>query len=194
MRKRRYNKRILILCEGQTEYLYAKSLQMALPRDQQRSVSIEIDFDTENDPLKLVKAARRRKQKAKKEQNSYDDIWLFFDHDNWPQLPDAFAMIDQEGFRIAYSAICLEHWFILHFEDCGRAFVDGKEAERYLKKHWPTYHKTKIKHFAILEDRLEVARERAVLIRKRVVPDKEVFEQNPYTTVDHLIDYFEKLT
>lgn len=194
MRKRPYNKRILIFCEGQTEYLYAKSLQMALPREQQRSVSIEIDFDSENDPLKLVKAARKRKQKAKKEQNPYDDVWLFFDHDNWPQLPDAFQIIHQEGFEIAYSAICMEHWFILHFEDCGRVFADGKEAERYLKKHWPAYHKTKIKHFAFLKDRLEIARERAALIRKRAEPEKEVFEQNPYTTVDHLIDYFENLT
>jgi len=166
---------------------------MTLPRDQQRSVSIEIDFDTENDPLKLVKAAMKRKQRAKKERNPYDDIWLFFDHDNWPQLPDAFQIIHKEGLEIAYSAICIEHWFILHFEDCGRAFADGKEAERYLKKYWPTYHKTKIKHFAFLKDRLEVARERAALIRKRAEPEKEVFEQNPYTTIDHLIDFFEKL-
>lgn len=155
------NQRILILCEGLTEYIYAKALQMELPRPTQRSVSIEIYHSTQNDPLSLAKEATRRVKKARKERNPYDKVWLFFDHDNNPRLQAAFELIAIHDFGIAYTAICFEHWLILHYENCGRAFRNADEAMKYLKKFWPGYHKTKSKAFEELRDKLEVAMERA---------------------------------
>jgi len=138
-----------------TEYLYAKSLQMEVPRSLQRSISIEIFFQNPNDPRSLIQEAKRRERVAHKEHNAYDAIWLFFDNDRWPQLDEAFSLIQQYNYRIAYSCMCIEHWFILHFEQCGRAFVNGDEAAHYLKKLWPTYHKTKINPYRELKDRLQ---------------------------------------
>jgi len=184
------NKRILILCEGVTEYLYAKSLQSELPRSLQRSISVEIDYNSRNDPKSLTEEARKRKRKARKERNSYDSVWLFFDHDNWPQLEAAFRTIDAEGFCIAYSAMCIEHWFILHFENCGRSFQDGTEALRFLKTKWPEYHKTKLKHYEILKDDLDTAIDRAKTLRRNVQDDLPKHQRNPYFTIDKLIDFF----
>lgn len=186
------NKRILILCEGVTEYLYAKSLQSELPRSLQRSISIEIDYNSRNDPKSLAEEARKRKRKARKERNSYDSVWLFFDHDNWPQLEAAFRIIDSEGFCIAYSAMCIEHWFILHFENCGRSFQDGTEALRFLKTKWPEYHKTKLKHYEILKDELDTAIDRAKTLRSNVQTDLPKHQRNPYFTIDKLIDFFDE--
>ena len=186
------NKRILILCEGVTEYLYAKSLQSELPRNLQRSISIEIDYNSRNDPKSLAEEARKRKRKARKERNSYDTVWLFFDHDNWPQLEAAFRIINTEGFCIAYSAMCIEHWFILHFENCGRSFQDGTEALRFLKTKWPEYHKTKLKHYEILKDDLGTAIDRANTLRRNVQTDLPKHQRNPYFTIDKLIDFFEE--
>lgn len=186
------NKRILILCEGVTEYLYAKSLQSELPRSLQRSISIEIDYNSRNDPKSLAEEARKRKRKARKERNSYDSVWLFFDHDNWPQLEAAFRIIDSEGFCIAYSSMCIEHWFILHFENCGRSFQDGTEALRFLKTKWPEYHKTKLKHYEILKDELYTAIDRAKTLRRNVQTDLPKHQRNPYFTVDKLIDFFDE--
>jgi hypothetical protein len=187
------NKRILILCEGVTEYLYAKSLQSELPRNLQRSISIEIDYNSQNDPKSLAEEARKRKSKAIKERNSFDSIWLFFDHDNWPQLEAAFRIVDSEGFCIAYSAICIEHWFILHFENCGRSFQDGAEALRFLKTKWPEYHKTKLKHYQLLKNYLDTAIERAKTLRRNVQTDLPKYQRNPYFTIDKLIDFFNHL-
>jgi hypothetical protein len=186
------NKRILILCEGVTEYLYAKSLQSELPRNLQRSISIEIDHNSKNDPKSLAEEARKRKWKARKERNSYDSVWLFFDHDNWPQLEAAFKIINKEGFCIAYSAMCIEHWFILHFENCGRSFQDGTEALRFLKTKWPEYHKTKLKHYEILKDELGTAIDRAKTLRRNVQTDLPKHERNPYFTIDKLINFFDE--
>jgi hypothetical protein len=186
------NKRILILCEGVTEYLYAKSLQSELPRNLQRSISIEIDYNSSNDPKSLAEEARKRKRKARKERNLYDSVWLFFDHDNWPQLEAAFRIINKEGFCVAYSAMCIEHWFILHFENCGRSFQDGTEALRFLKSKWPEYHKTKLKHYEILKGELDTAIDRAKTLRRNVQTDLPKHQRNPYFTIDKLIDFFDE--
>lgn len=184
------NKRILILCEGVTEYLYAKSLQNELPRKLQRSISIEIDNNAKNDPKSLAIEARKRKKKARKERNAYDSIWLFFDNDNWPQLASAFKIIESERFNIAYSSICIEHWFILHFEDCGRSFQTGAEALKYLKSKWPRYKKTGMKHYQELKSNLDFAIERAIRLRNNVQVELPIHQRNPYFTIDDLIDFF----
>ncbi|EOZ99969.1 hypothetical protein A33Q_0269 [Indibacter alkaliphilus LW1] len=190
MRINKPNRRILILCEGVTEYLYAKSLQSELPRHLQRSISIEIDYNSRNDPKSLAEEALKRKRKARKDRNNYDSVWLFFDHDNWPQLEAAFRIVDSEGFCIAYSAMCIEHWFILHFENCGRSFQDGAEALRFLKTKWPEYHKTKLKHYEILKEDLETAIVRAKTLRSNVQTDLPKHQRNPYFTIDKLIEFF----
>jgi hypothetical protein len=189
----RINKRILILCEGATEYIYAKSLQMELPRDLQRSVAIEIFYQTQNDPKSLVQEAHRRERNAIKERNAYDTIWLFFDNDNWPQLGEAFTLIYKYGYRIAYTSICIEHWFILHFEHTGRSFNNGEEAVRYLNRLWPQYHKTKVNAFAVLKDRLEAAIERANIINQNQEAGVAIHERNPYFTLQELISFFKQL-
>ncbi len=193
MKPEKPNKRVLILCEGETEYFYAKALQQNLPRNTQRFVSIEINHGSKSDPKSIAKEAKRKKTKASKERNPYEQIWIFFDNDNWPQLADAFGIIQKEGFKIAYSSMCIEHWFILHFENCGRAFSDGEEAFRHLKKIWPEYHKTKINHYHELSDRLNEAINRARTINKNHTMEIEIYRKNPFFTIGELIDFFRAL-
>ena len=193
MTKLRLNERILILCEGATEYLYAKSLQMELPRNLQRSVSIEIYFQSQNDPKSLVSEARRRERAAQSERNPYDTIWVFFDNDRWPQLAQAFELIERFGYRAAYSSMCIEHWFILHFEQCGRAFANGEEATRYLKALWPAYHKTKVNAYYELRAQLQDAISRAIMVNQHQDNELPIHRRNPYFTVQELVDFFEQL-
>jgi hypothetical protein len=187
------NKRILILCEGVTEYIYAKSLQRDLPRSQQRSISVEIIYQTQNDPRSLALSARKKVKAAQRDRNPYDTVWLFFDNDNSPNLAEAFRIISSEGFQIAYTSICIEHWFILHFENCGRSFGSGQEALTYLQKLWPNYHKTKSNPYVELKDRLEQAISYAELIVRNKVDNLEIFEMNPYFTLKEFVDFFTKL-
>lgn len=189
----RVNQRILILCEGVTEYIYAKSLQMDLPRSLQRGISIEIIYQSQNDPKSLALEAKRKARAAQQERNPYNTVWIFFDNDNSPNLSEAFKIIQKEGFKVAYSSICFEHWFILHFESCARPFNNGKEALRYLQKLWPQYHKTKSNAYKELRNRLEQAVSRAVVIMQNQTDDVEIHNKNPYFTVQELINYFEKM-
>jgi hypothetical protein len=182
-----------VLCEGFTEYLYTKSLQAELPRHKQRAISVDVFQGKQSDIKNLVLDAKRRALTAKKERNAYEVIWLFFDHDNQPKLREAFEMIEKEGFKIAYSAICIEHWFILHFENCGKAFTSGEEALKHLKKHMPAYHKTKTNAFVELRDKLNVAIQRAKTINSTKVKSVTLAEHNPFFTISDLYSYFEQL-
>jgi hypothetical protein len=186
-------KRILILCEGQTDLQYAKAIKQTLPRKVQRNIEIDIYTFKKKDPKNLVKEARKRKHKAKSEKNEYDEIWLFFDNDNNPNLKNAFSIIFKEGFRFAYSSICIEFWFLLHFEDNRRAFSNCHEVESHLKRYLPQYHKTKINHFEILKDNLDIAKNRARTIRTALGDIVDYPNINPYSSVDELIDFIEEL-
>lgn len=190
---RRINQRILILCEGMSEYLYAKALQQELPRALQHSIAVEIDYTHQNDPLSLAKEALRRSNKAKKERNPYNSVWLFFDHDNSPQLQAALQLVEKHKLQIAYTSICFEHWLILHYENCGRAFQNAHEAIHYLRKFWPGYHKTRSKSFEVLRDRMELAVERANLFIRNQDADQALHLRNPHFTIPELIHFFGRL-
>ena len=166
---------------------------MELPRAAQRSVSVEIYHSTQNDPLSLAKDAVKRVKKARKERNPYDKVWLFFDHDNHPRWQAGFEVIVTHGFEAAYTAICFEHWLILHYENCGRVFQNADEALTYLRKFWPAYHKTRSKAFDELRDKLETAMERAAVLVKNQDEDTPIHLRNPYFTIPDLVRYFEGL-
>lgn len=192
MKKRSTYHRILILCEGFTEEIYAKSLRTAfLSRAMQRSVTVEVVRHKKNDPLNLIAEAKKRVKQATKEKAPYEDVWLFFDHDNSPHLAEVFAIAQEEGFQLAFTAISLEFWFILHFEDCGRAFSDGDECLKHLKKLWPTYHKTKLNHLKELNGLLDIAVSRALQLEKKYQGNNMSAEFNPYTSIHRLILKFQ---
>lgn len=184
----------MILCEGKTEERYAKQMKSSLlPRSKQRSVAVEITKAKKSDPLNMCHEALVRTRKAKREKNEYDAVWLFFDHDNRPNLEDVFELLSKHDLNFAYTAICMEHWYILHFEECGRAFPDGSEAVKYLRrKHWKDYRKAKKNDFKILDSGLQSARKRASKLNK-AQKDKMIHNRNPYFTIPDLIAYFERL-
>lgn len=187
------HRRVLILCEGVTEEVYAKALRTAfLPRELQRTVTVDVVRHKKNDPLNLMAEAKDRVKQARKEKMPYDDVWLFFDHDNSPHLQDVFEQVAKHRFHLAFTAISLEYWFILHFEDCGRTFANGDDCVKYLKKHWPTYHKTKINHFVELGRYVDTAIDRAEK-REKIYAGEAILDIQPYTSVHKLVAFFKKL-
>lgn len=59
------HRRVLILCEGITEEVYAKTLRTAfLPRELQRTVTVDVVRHKKNDPMNLVAEAKERVKQA----------------------------------------------------------------------------------------------------------------------------------
>ena len=96
-----------------------------------------------------------------------------------------------------FSSICFETWYLLHFKNSTKVFTSEAELEKELKKciGMENYEKNNFKHYSILKDKLAIAKSNAEKTRLVVFEnnhDVEVFNLNPYTNVDELVDFLEK--
>lgn len=194
------SKRILVIPEGWCEYNYAQSLKQSLPRDKQRSISIEMPRPTsENSALQLLEMAKRMIKKAISEKNPFDAVWIFLDNDGQPNLETFYHKVNTASILMAYSSICIEHWFLLHFEENRMAFQNARQAYVKLESSWQNffkqpYHKTKIAHFELLKDKMPIAMERVNRIKIQAQADEIPFaHRNPFFTVDEFILFFKSL-
>ncbi len=49
--------------------------------------------------------------------NSYTQRWLMFDYDGRADFGEAVKEARKKGFKVAFSSMCIEYWFLLHFEN-----------------------------------------------------------------------------
>lgn len=197
---RRAGQHILIIPEGWCEYNYAQAFKHSLPRDKQRSISVEMPKpNNENSAFQLLDKAEVMIKKAKRDKNPYDAVWIFFDNDNQPNLPAFFQKLSNTPVNIAYSSMCIEHWFIIHFENNRQAYQNAHQALQRIETLWQqhfnqTYHKTKVNHFEKLKGNLTTAMERANSITQQAEANvTPVFNRNPFFTIQKFIQFFQSL-
>lgn len=199
MRKVKDNKRelfdrILILCEGDTEELYFKEIKSSLPRDKKRGLTIDVDKSKGRDPLSLVTEAIRRKDSAKREGNPFKEIWVVFDHDNFPNRELAIKKAKSAKLKIAFSSINIEVWFIFHFEYKLKVFLNGDEVKKYFAdKYLKVYQPGRTKVYEQIQSKTNIAIANAERLRAAKSEEIEsgVIESNlnPYLTIDALVKF-----
>ena len=114
-------KKILILCEGQTEELYFKGFKKT-------NVKLEDTGGLSN--RQIVDYAIKRK-----EEGEYDEYWVVFDMDYNPQKGDtqyfdfdnAISKAKRNDIKVAYSNDVFELWLYLHFY-----YTDQKKPQNIL--------------------------------------------------------------
>ena len=50
-----------------------------------------------------------------KEKAKYKQKWLVFDNDGHEDFAEGIRLARNQGFRVAFSNMCIEYWFMLHF-------------------------------------------------------------------------------
>lgn len=197
---RRAGQHILIIPEGWCEYNYAQALKNSLPRDKQRSISVEMPKpNNENSAPQLLDKAESMIKKARSHKNPYDAVWIFFDNDNQPNLEPFFERLKNFPVKMAYSCICIEHWFIIHFENNRQAYQNANQALQQIETLWRNqcnqeYHKTRVNHFEMLKERMQIAMERADSITQQADKDEiPVANRNPFFTIQKFIQFFRDL-
>lgn len=189
-RKTRYtNPRVLILCEGKTEKNYFNAiLQDKEYQKQLSAVRVSVYSGKNPSPDLLVQEAIKRVKAAKKEGVPFKEIWIIFDHDNHPKRKQAWEEAIKMDFKIGFSAIAFEQWYLLHFIKSTRAYSNENELERALKKYYPNYEKARNNDFTFLKHKLEKAFPNAEWLRKQLGDeDLHITDQNPWTDVDILV-------
>lgn len=55
------------------------------------------------------------KSLPQEERGKYDQRWLVFDADGRPDFHKGIKLAREKGFGVAFSNMCIEYWFMLHF-------------------------------------------------------------------------------
>ena len=194
--RRRKNKervvrtRILIMCEGETEKNYFQAIKQDKDYKARLSaLSPEVIKSKHPTPEKVVKEAMDRFKEEETKGNSFDEVWVVFDHDNHQYREKAYLEALEVDFKVAFSSIAFEVWYLLHFSKKAKPFLNAKQLEKELKKYYPKYEKARQNDFELLKDKLDIAFLNAKWLRG--LPFEEEMkhtDRNPYTDVDVLVE------
>ena len=191
-----FNKRGLILCEGETEENYFQGL---ITQDKYRrkfsSIDVRIFKPKDNSPLGLVKYAKFKIKEAKQDRNAYDFVWVIFDKDGHQKIPEAFEIARKSTpeIKIAFSLPCFEYFVLLHFEKTTKPFIKCDSVISQIKKKWlPDYEKaTNI--FEILLPKKDAGIENSKWLIEQVREDidrgKRTYELPAYSNIHDLVEY-----
>jgi len=183
-------KRILILCEGESEQIYLKGVKKTYYN---RNSSIEVELYQPNDfsPLGLTYEAKKKIKEAKKEY-PYFSVWIVFDKDDHKNIDQAFnaAIQNKPEIKIAFSNICFEYWVLMHFEQKKSYFPSSAHLIKYLEKtHSFEYSKT-MNIYEALKDRTEFALKNCNWLLKQNKFDLDIavkpYDLDAYTDFDQL--------
>lgn len=100
----------LIICEGENtepDYFNAFRLTSANIKAIGQGIST----------IGLVQKAIRIKEDERHKGNSYDQYWVVFDKDDFPNndFNTAITLAENNGIKVAYSNQAFELWFLLHY-------------------------------------------------------------------------------
>lgn len=119
---RKYQQFLLVVCEDQnTEPSYIKTFKNSFP---EHTLFLEV-AGVGKDPLGVVLAAiEQRNRLSGLTKRKIDEVWVIFDKDDADfnqaridRFNNAFAIANENAFKIAWSNEVFELWFLLHFVD-----------------------------------------------------------------------------
>lgn len=185
---------ILIVCEGsETEPRYFEAL-----RRQYKLSTITVAGGRESfrnlveNALSLREQRRQQSQKSQKRGEvgnpEFDQVWCVFDTESqalYHQCIQAVDYAEQEGLEVAISNPCIEYWYILHFEETTRPFMNGEEAKQWLRRYIQNYEEN-TSVFELIRNNTDIAIERAERIYNRH-PDGNLRFPNPSTCIYKLV-------
>jgi hypothetical protein len=191
-----FNKRGLILCEGETEENYFKGLiSQEKYRRKFQSIDVNIHKPKDHSPFGMVKRAKEMIRIAKQERNAYNFVWVLFDRDGHANIPDAFDLARKTNpvINIAYTKPCFEFFVILHFCKTTKSYSKCDKVISDIKKKWlPDYEKAS-NIFKILLPVKDAGMDNGdwVIQQFKMETDagKRVYELSAYSNVHILVKY-----
>lgn len=198
----RYAKRpgyqtIHIFVGGKTEEIYFKGKKEEIKRE---TIRIEIaPLGIGKDPRTIVKRAIQHTESRDFSSEFNDECWVVFDEDRDKQnLDEAIRLAQKSNIHVAYSNVCFELWFLLHFN-----YIDAAiGAVEYISKltnhirnkrnnrHYQ-YKKTESIYQDIIPYEKNAIRNAGKLLQR--CEKSNCWECDPSTTVHILVERLNKL-
>lgn len=179
---------LLVFVEGlRTEDAYLTYWR----RQYRDKVLIEID-PFRGGPLQLVQKAVEAKRIEVSEARRgrgrpHDQIWCMFDRDEHPNFARAVDLANRNDINLAISNLCIELWFILHF-DRHTAYIERQAAQRRTEELLGCSKVLTDSALSALAERYDRARDQAVRLDEKHAGDGSPPASNPSSSVWRLID------
>ncbi|WP_372424987.1 RloB family protein [Salinarimonas chemoclinalis] len=171
--------KITLFCEGEvTEPAYLRHIAA--------EVRIKLDIRRAGGkPAELVEAAIAARRAAKGEGFAgAHEIWVVFDCDEHPGVPELRRRAEASDVRVAYSEPCFEVWALLHMVEGLGPMTSAQAVERVCER-FPGYRRAKLLDYDAIRPHHEDAVIRAGRLRAAREQDGAT---NPYTDVDVLVE------
>lgn len=193
---RPYQKQIVIVVEGtKTERLYFEALARDF-RIQTVKVSV-IDSSGKTAPIQIVERAigTRKDLRIREEwEEDHDELWCVFDTEdgsNISGLTEAYSKADTQDVKLAVSNPSFEYWYLLHFRETDREFLNSDAVISELRNYLKAYEKNISVYFTIKKN-LTLAIHHAQILRNRNLLSWSA-KRNPSTGVDILVQVVKTL-
>lgn len=91
------------------------------------------------------------------EKQKYSKRWLVFDADGRADFADGIRLARKKGFGVVFSNMCIEYWFLLHFQDQDGSPIPmigdshSKAQIQAINKHLVSYNKKAIVPVALYD-------------------------------------------
>lgn len=111
---RKVNK-VILYCEGRnTEPSYFELFK----KNNCKVVPVVVPGHGIGSCVKFVEEANKKYNcLSKVQRNKYSQKWLVYDCDGHEDFAVSIKIARKYGFRVAFSNMCIEYWFVLHFYD-----------------------------------------------------------------------------
>ena len=179
----------MIVCEGErTEPNYFRAFRL---QSDVKTVVIGKGYNT----ISLVDEAIKLREKDKKEQEPYQQVWCVFDRDSFsPQnFNEAIRLAKNKGIKVAYSNEAFEIWYLLHFHYHDAATSRARYKSMLTQRLKQLTENSKFKYekndpdmYDLLEHLQPDAIRNAERLLNVYTPHNPAMD-NPCTTVHHLV-------
>lgn len=168
---------MLVYCGGvSTEVDYFESMKESLGESATVAARVE---GAGVAPVQVVRAAVNHRNRRP---GAYDEVWCVFDVDDFDILP-ALAEARRQNVNLAISNPCFEVWLLLHHADCTSHCSGYADVVRRLKKHVPSYEKSRLSYSAFAHGVSD-----AINRAKRLGSAADGWRHNPSTSVWRLVE------
>lgn len=154
-RRQPQRKVFLIVCEGETEEAYFRTVKAHFREPGTPNLKIVRD---RSDPVRAVEKGIRQNKDG-----DFDHVFCIVDGDK----PDRIALArkrmgKRDDFDLIVSLPCFEVWLLLHFDRSDAPFAECAEVCVRLKENLPDYVKGLHYDFTVITDRIDDAIDNAL--------------------------------
>ncbi|MGL5575882.1 MAG: RloB family protein [Sarcina sp.] len=177
--------KVLIICQGKTEYNYFNQFRISIGKKDIRNLPTIKSKINDESPKRVVEYA------IKERTDDCLSVWCVFDKDEFKDFEEAIRLAQKNGIKCAYSNKDFELWFLYHIKNQRTPIKDKACKEIIAKFTGKKYSKVDEKLYDYFEKNMSQAINNAKIRHQESIVENpnKVYGNEPCTTVYELVEY-----